>query len=102
MVRQTHVLSLALVACFLLPSSSGHRGLLTRGSCDNDFGSSLQALHVPDASISWAFKHYFDCSQRAVWARFKNPAANFKFYVGAGIPPVNRMDGLRADALIIG
>lgn len=92
----------SLVLSLLFPSSYGHRGLLTRGSCDNDFGSSLTALPVPDATISWAFKHYFDCSQRAVWARFKNPEANFKFYVGAGVPPVQRMAQLRADAIIIG
>ena len=32
----------------------------------------------------------------------KNPAANFTFYVGAGVPPVKRMSQLRADAIIIG
>ena len=52
--------------------------------------------------MSWAFKHYFDCSRRAVWVQFKNPAVNFKFYIGAGIPPVKRMARLRADALIVG
>jgi len=102
MANQNKSILFLLVVSLLCRSSCGHRGLLTRGSCDNDFGSSQQALPVPDASISWAFKHYFDCSQRAVWARFKNPAANFKFYVGAGVPPVKRMSQLRADAIIIG
>merc|ERR1719253_2070827 len=79
-----------------------HRGVLTRSSCDDDFGSSSTALPIPDPSISWSFKHYLDCTHRAVWMKFTNPSADFKFYVGVGVPPVQRFEALRADTVIIG
>ena len=98
----SHLL-LLVPALLSLPSPClAHRGLLTRGSCDVDYGSSATALAVPDPSISWAFKHYFDCSRRAVWVGFDNPSSNFGFYVGSGVPPVARMAEIRVDAVIIG
>ena len=91
------------IACLLCLVCTAHRGLLNGpGSCDEDFGTSSEALSMPDASISWSFKHYFDCTRRAVWARFKNPKADFRFYVGVGIPPLSRQAHVRASALIVG
>ena len=88
--------------CSFLALSSAHRGLLSRPSCNSDFGTSALALPVPDATISWAFQHYLDCTHRAVWSKFVNPSPGFKFYVGVGSPPVSRQSLLRADAVIIG
>lgn len=85
-----------------LPLIPAHRGVLTRPSCDDDFGSSTTALPIPDASISWAFQHYFDCTNRALWMSFDNPSSNFSFYVGVGIPTLDRFAYIRADALIVG
>ena len=86
-----------------LPLVAAHRGLLTKPSCDDDFGSSSTALVIPDPSISWAFKHYLDCTHRSVWSKFTNDmSVNRMFYVGVGIPPKERFGHVRADALIIG
>ena len=93
---------LPLVVALLCAITSAHRGLLTGPSCDDDFGTSATALPIPDATISWAFKHYLDCTHRVVWAKFANPAANSNFYVGVGVPPIQRQAATRADALIIG
>ena len=88
---------------WLLPTwCIAHRGLLTKPSCDLDFGSSSEALVVEDPTISWSFKHYADCSRSAIWMRFTNPRKNFAFYVGVGIPTLDRFAALRGDALIIG
>ena len=87
-------------SCFL--SVCAHRSLLTKPSCDGDFGSSTEALAIPDPSISWAFSHFADCSRRAVWLSFVNPSDDFLFYVGVGVPTVERYAELRADALIVG
>ena len=100
--RLSHLLLLVPALLSLLSPCLAHRGLLTRGSCDLDYGTSVTALAVPDPSISWAFKHYFDCSRRAVWVAFDNPSSGFAFYVGSGVPPVARMADLRVDAVIIG
>ena len=54
--RARHVSALVLLA--LVPCL-GHRPLLTKPSCDGDFGSSAEALVIPDPSISWAFKTGF-------------------------------------------
>ena len=93
-----------IVHMFLLLAavSLAHRGLLTGPSCDDDFGSSGTALDIPDPSISWYFRHYLDCTHRAVWSKFVNPRADFKFYVGIGIPTSERFAHVRADALIVG
>ena len=91
-----------LCLLLLLQRSAAHRGLLTAMSCDDDFGSSRTALSIPDPSISWAFKHYLDCTHRAIWMKFVNPRPDFKFYVGVGIPPRERFAHVRADALIVG
>lgn len=91
----------ALVVACIGPGAT-HRGALTRSSCDNDFGSSAAALAISDPTISWSFSHYVDCTQRAVWMKFTNPSADFKFYVGVGIPPMPRFKDLLADAVIIG
>uniref|UniRef100_A0A7S1NL07 DUF305 domain-containing protein n=1 Tax=Eutreptiella gymnastica TaxID=73025 RepID=A0A7S1NL07_9EUGL len=93
---------LPLVVSLLFTLTSAHRGLLTKPSCDDDYGTSATALNIPDASISWAFKHYLDCTHRVVWTKFTNPEPDFRFYVGVGIPPVQRQAATRADALIIG
>ena len=63
----------ALLPLLLVAPALAHRGLITRASCDLDWASSAKALPIPDASISWSFKHYFDCSERAVWMKFQNP-----------------------------
>jgi len=46
--------------------------------------------------------HYSDCTNRALWLNFKNPADDFSFYVGSGIPVQERFAGLRVDAVVIG
>ena len=61
--------------------ASAHRPLTTAPGCGDDFGVSSRAALVPDASISWAFQHYLDCSRTAVWMAFKNPKPGFAFYV---------------------
>ena len=68
--------------------SAAHRPLLLDGkaSCDGEFGSSTQAIVIPDATISWSMKHYSDCTNRALWLSFVNPTPDFAFYVGSGIP----------------
>jgi len=91
-----------VAALLALTPAAAHRGLTRGPSCDEDFGLATTALQVPDPKISWAFDHYLDCTHRAVWTKFTNPEADFKFYVGVGIPPVTRFAALRADAVIIG
>ena len=91
-----------IVLLGVVSSVIGHRPAIQRSSCDNDYGSSTTALPLPDPSISWAFKHYLDCTHRAVWINFKNPMADFGFYVGAGVPPQERYADVRANAVIIG
>ena len=54
------------------------------------------------ASHNRSFKHYLDCTNRAVWMAFSNPNPGFAFYVGVGVPTSSRNEQLRADALIIG
>jgi hypothetical protein len=95
------MLAVTLFAVFSIPGL-GHRPAITRGSCDDDFGSSATALVIQDAAISWSFQHYIDCTHRAVWLKWTNPYADSKMYVGVGIPPVARFDALRADAVLIG
>ncbi|CAE8679380.1 unnamed protein product [Polarella glacialis] len=95
----------ALLGAIFAIGVCGHRPALPSkwvASCDSDFGSSKTAMVLSDASISWSFKHYLDCSNRAIWARWINPAENSTFYVGVGTPPMPRFAALRADALIIG
>ena len=86
----------------VLRCAAAHRRATTTPSCDGDFGSSATALPVPRADISWSLKHYLDCTHRAVWMTLTNPAPDFKFYVGVGIPPTPRHAALRADAVVIG
>ena len=98
-------IGLCLLASFFLAPPQpveAHRPLTTKSSCDDDYGTSETALPVPDPTISWAFKHYVDCTHRAVWSSFVNPSPNFQFYVGVGVPPVERFEDVRANALIIG
>jgi len=95
--------------------ATAHRPALQNGQagCGDDFGSSTTALSLPDPSISWSFKHYLDCTHRAVWISFQNtspPSATSDdggeegtlFYVGVGVPTLPRFEDVRADALIIG
>ncbi|CAB9519826.1 Domain of unknown function (DUF305) [Seminavis robusta] len=81
---------------------SAHRPATTRASCDEDYGSSATAMPLADPTISWAFKHYLDCTHRAVWIEVTNETPNQPFYVGVGIPTQDRFADVRADALIIG
>jgi hypothetical protein len=77
--------------------------MLTQPSCDSDYGSSQAALHVPDATISWSFKHYADCTNRALWIVIdKIPHRNFNFYVGVGVPTLDRFATVRVVAVVIG
>jgi len=95
-------LRLVVFAVAAITQIDSHRNALTKGSCDTDWGSSATALQIADPTISWSFSHYFDCSKRAVWMKFTNPAANSIFYVGSGIPTMPRFAGLRVDAMLIG
>ena len=103
-----HVRMLSLSpSCVMLLCTWGtlvscHRPLLNKASCDSDFATSGAALSIPDPTISWSFKHYADCTSRALWMSFKNPSAGFRFYVGVGVPTQERFADLRADALIVG
>jgi hypothetical protein len=91
------LLTICRMAC------NAHRPMLTRPSCDSDYGSSQAALKVPDATISWSFKHYADCTNRALWIVVdKNPYNNFYFYVGVGVPTLDRFASVRVDAVVIG
>jgi hypothetical protein len=92
----------AAVAASGLVTASAHRGLLSKPSCDADFGSSATALNIPDPSISWSFSHYADCSKRAVWSKFENKAADSTFYFGVGVPTKPRFSSLRAAGMIFG
>ena len=78
----------AILMALHFTGSAAHRPLLLDGkaSCDGEFGSSTQAIVIPDATISWSMKHYSDCTNRALWLSFVNPAPDFAFYVGSGIP----------------
>lgn len=105
--RETHLspYSLVLFSLVVLQTAvvaSAHRPALTRPSCSPDFGSSRAALDIDGVTVSWSFKHYLDCSSRAVWMKFRNPSPDFLFYVGVGIPPVPRFADLRADVLVVG
>lgn len=92
-----------LTLCCSLTTVVAHRPAVNGpGSCDNDYGSSSTALPLADPLISWSFKHYLDCTHRAVWMETVNPNPNQPFYVGVGIPPVDRQSEVRADALVIG
>eukprot|EP00567_Pseudictyota_dubia_P015153 CAMPEP_0197438660 /NCGR_PEP_ID=MMETSP1175-20131217/5586_1 /TAXON_ID=1003142 /ORGANISM="Triceratium dubium, Strain CCMP147" /LENGTH=190 /DNA_ID=CAMNT_0042968431 /DNA_START=30 /DNA_END=598 /DNA_ORIENTATION=- len=97
-------IGLCLAALFFTAQNvvHAHRPLTTSPSCDDDYGTLETALPIPDPTISWSFKHYADCSHRAVWSSFVNPSADFQFYVGVGTPPVERFEDVRANALIIG
>jgi uncharacterized protein (DUF305 family) len=86
----------------LIGAVSAHRPATTGPSCDNDYGSSAAAMPLADPAISWSFKHYLDCTHRAVWIRVINDQANQPFYVGVGIPTQDRFADVRANALIIG
>lgn len=81
-----------------------HRPALTKASCDSDYGTSSTALRLVDPTISWSFRHYADCTNRALWVSFESPSTtpDFEFYVGVGIPTLDRFQDIRADALIIG
>lgn len=89
-------------SCFIFLGVDAHRPLLQRPSCDGDFSSVSSALVIPDPEISWSFKHYADCTSRAIWMAFTNPSEDFRFYVGIGVPTQPRFADLRADALIAG
>jgi len=85
-----------------LPQVVAHRPATEGPSCDEDYGSSTTALPLTDPTISWSFKHYLDCTHRAVWIEFGNTSPNQRFYVGVGIPTQDRFAAVRANALIIG
>ena len=91
-----------LLAALLASTVLAHRPATTGSSCDADYGSSATALPLPDPTISWSFRHYLDCTHRAVWIQTVNPSPNQPFYVGVGIPTLDRLEDVRADALIIG
>lgn len=94
--------SILIFSLSLSPPVFAHRPLLSRPSCDNDFSSPDTALLIPDPTISWSFKHFADCSARALWMSFINPEENFIFYVGSGVPTESRFADLRVDGIIIG
>lgn len=94
--------SLFFTLTLVAKQTDAHRPLATKPSCDSDYGSSDTAMNIPDPSISWAHQHYADCTNQAIWMTFTNPSADFQFYVGAGVPVVDRFASVRANALIIG
>lgn len=93
---------LTIFAATTVQVVQAHRPLLTKPSCGVDYGSSATALSVEDPTISWAFKHYADCTNRVLWVSFTNPEPNFNFYAGVGVPTLERFADIRTNALIIG
>ena len=67
-----------------------------------DYGSSETALQIIDASISWGYNYYLDCTNRAVWSTFQNPSKDFSLYFGVLTPKLDRFNDVRADAMLIG
>jgi hypothetical protein len=93
---------LLLLGSNLLLSVLSHGPATSKPSCGVDYGSSLEALHIVDPTISWSFQHYSDCTNRGVWISFDNHSVNASFYVGVRIPNIDRFSDVRMDALLIG
>ena len=74
MIIRSVIAALGIIFSLQLEVVSAHRGILTKGSCDSDWGSSAKALYLKDPTISWAFKHAFSCDKRALWIKVPNPS----------------------------
>eukprot|EP00756_Hemistasia_phaeocysticola_P013030 Hpha_TRINITY_DN15246_c0_g1::TRINITY_DN15246_c0_g1_i1::g.65681::m.65681 len=94
--------SLLLAAVLHVGGVAAHRPILTKPSCAADFSSSAAALELPMPEISWAFSTYFTCESRALWVKAKAWQANAQFYVGTGVPAIDRFAAARTRALIVG
>eukprot|EP00429_Kryptoperidinium_foliaceum_P002238 CAMPEP_0176006934 /NCGR_PEP_ID=MMETSP0120_2-20121206/2975_1 /TAXON_ID=160619 /ORGANISM="Kryptoperidinium foliaceum, Strain CCMP 1326" /LENGTH=158 /DNA_ID=CAMNT_0017339683 /DNA_START=311 /DNA_END=784 /DNA_ORIENTATION=- len=96
------VLSSLLSLWYPLPVHSHRPAIQGGNSCGDDFGSSADALSLPDPSIRWSFRHYLDCTHQAVWINFESSEPEQIFSVSVGVPSQDRFADIRANALIIG
>jgi hypothetical protein len=83
---------------------SAHRPLLDAPSCAPQFSSPMNALHVPDISISWAMNAVQKCDAKvnALWLSWTAVQANMSIYIGVGVPTMKRFELIRSDYLVVG